>query len=97
MVNSENFLVKWKPRHEKGMFRYVLPRTLLMAIVSFGSALYFSQRHDSMHNLNYVLGYNIYFLVFFFMLTVFEWFRSEHKYKQLLADKEKNSKSIPDL
>lgn len=90
-MNNANFLAKWKPKHDQGIFKYTIKYILAMIIVLLSSAYFFSFKDGSLdtNNLYKLAKYDIVFVIFFSILILFNWFSSEKKYLKLLDDNKK--------
>lgn len=85
-MNNDNFISKWKPKHDQGVFKYTIKYILPMLIILLTSAYFFSLTDGSLDTNNFynLAKYNIAFVIFFTAMILLNWFSSEKKYTKLL-------------
>lgn len=86
-MNNDVFLSKWKIQRDKGILVYTLHRILPVAIVLILSAIFFSLKNQAnISGIFELIKYNIFAILFYSLLTLLNWFRSEQKYKKAIDD-----------
>lgn len=87
-MNNDVFLSKWKIQHDKGILIYALQHILPVVIVLLLTAIYFSLKNQAnTSEIFELIKYNIFAILFYSLLTLFNWFRSEQKYKKAIDER----------
>jgi hypothetical protein len=88
-MNSDNvFLTKWKPKHDEGFLRYAMHYILPVAIVTIFSAVFFSYKNQALGvQLYELLRYNLFAILLYSLLTIYNWYSSEKRYKRITNDR----------
>lgn len=88
-MNSDNlFLSKWKPKHDKGFLCYVVLYILPVAAAAIFSAVFFSYKNQAGGiQLYELLRYNLFAVLFYSLLIIYNWYSSEKRYKRITNDR----------
>ncbi len=86
MDKNENILADWKPIHDKGILAYVVPYTLrfLAAIATIVIIIFLIYRPDNTNTIRSVIINNTIIIVIVTLGRVFEWFKREKQYKNVI-------------
>ncbi len=92
MKNHDIFLSKWKSNHEKGFFLYLVKYILPISMLLGFSCIFFSYINGTIYTNDFynLIKYNIFFIIFFTLLILLSWFKSEKRYKKILDDNDNN-------
>lgn len=86
MNSNESIIANWKPKHEKGIFAYVMPYALRFFIaITLTTMIILLIRHPNDINVIFaIVANNTIMCVIVTLGRVFEWFKREKEYKNIL-------------
>ncbi|KUO69312.1 MAG: hypothetical protein APF77_16095 [Clostridia bacterium BRH_c25] len=86
MNSNESIIASWRPKHEKGIFAYVIPYAIRFFIaVTLTTVIIFLIRNPNDISVVFAIVANNAMLCGIVVLgRVFEWFKREKEYKRIL-------------
>ncbi|WP_041275459.1 hypothetical protein [Desulforamulus ruminis] len=85
MQSNKEFLAKWKPIHEKGLFlflyKYVLLPIILLIITNIVLILIYSVDDEMLHRIIMTI---VLYTLLIILIQLGHWFKSEKRYKRII-------------
>ncbi|MBU3114276.1 hypothetical protein [Clostridium lacusfryxellense] len=94
-LSNDNFFIKWKPTHEKGIFAYEIRNTVpLIIFLIFINIIYLIKYPSNTEAFKISAESSVVMALIFIAISVLKWLNSEKRYKYIEKVYEENKKEI---